>query len=107
MTLTTIDQHKREALMFRVNRKLNTTDDPDALTDLFMLRGPPDCIRSDKGPEFIAQNVRHRIAAAGAKTAHVEPGSPWEDGYRENSNAMSSDELLNGALFCGLREPRS
>ena len=30
----------------------------DALTDLFMLRGVPTYIRSDNGPEFIAQAVR-------------------------------------------------
>jgi putative transposase len=47
--------------MIRVDRKLNSTDVLDALTDLFILRGPPEYIRSDNGPEFIAQKVRDWI----------------------------------------------
>lgn len=43
--------------MIRVDRKLNSTDVVEALTDLFILRGPPEYIRSDNGPEFIAQKV--------------------------------------------------
>ena len=45
----------------------------DALTDLFILHGPPAYIRSDNGPEFVAQAVRDWIAAVGAKTAYIEP----------------------------------
>lgn len=41
--------------MIRVNRQLNSTDVLDALTDLFIMRGPPESIRSDNGPEFFAQ----------------------------------------------------
>ena len=44
--------------------------------------GCPAFIRSDNGPEFIAQAVRDWIAAVGAKTAYIEPGSPWECGGR-------------------------
>ena len=90
--------------MIRVDRKLNSTDVLDALTDLFILRGPPEYIRSDNGPEFIAQKVRDWIAAVGAKTAYIEPGSPWENGYCESFNARFRDELLNGELFYTLRE---
>ena len=34
------------------------TDVVDALTDLFILRGAPEFIRSDNGAEFIAKKVR-------------------------------------------------
>ena len=103
-TLNIIDEYTREALMIRVDRKLNSTDVVDALTDLFILRGPPDYIRSDNGPEFIARKVRDWIAAVGAKTAYIEPGSPWENGYCESFNARFRDELLNGEVFYTLRE---
>ena len=62
--------------MIRVDRKLNSTDTLDAFTDLFILQGTPEYFRSDNGPELIAQNVRDWIAAVGAKTAYIEPGSP-------------------------------
>jgi transposase InsO family protein len=97
-------EYTREALMIRVDRKLNSTDVLDALTDLFILRGPPEYIRSDNGPEFIALKVRDWIAAVGAKTAYIEPGSPWENGYCESFNARFRDELLNGELFYSLKE---
>nr|WP_281173429.1 IS3 family transposase [Leisingera methylohalidivorans] len=103
-TLNIIDEYTREALMIRVDRKLNSTDVLDALTDLFILRGPPVYIRSDNGPEFIARKVRDWIAAVGAKTAYIEPGSPWENGYCESFNARFRDELLNGELFYTLKE---
>jgi len=92
--------------MIKVDRKLNSGDVIDALTDLFILRGPPAFIRSDNGPEFIAQAVRDWIAAVGSKTAYIEPGSPWENGYCESFNARFRDELLNGEIFYTLKEAR-
>ena len=46
-TLNIIDEYTREALMICVDRKLNSTDVLDALTDLFILRGVPAYIRTD------------------------------------------------------------
>ena len=81
--------------MIRVKRKLNSTDVIDALTDLFIVRDVPTYIRSDNGPEFIAKAVKLWIKAVGAKTAYIEPGSPWENGYCESFNARFRDELLS------------
>ena len=103
-TLNLIDERTRECLEIRVKRKLNSIDLIDTLTDLFMLRGIPTYIRSDNGPEFVAQAVRDWIKAAGAKTAYIEPGSPWENGYCESFNARFRDELLNGEVFYTLQE---
>jgi putative transposase len=103
-TLNIIDEFSRECLEIRVKRKMNSTDVVDALTDLFILRGVPAFIRSDNGPEFIAKIVRNWIAAVGAKTAYIEPGSPWENGYCESFNARLRDELLNGEVFYTLKE---
>jgi len=81
--------------MIRVDRKLNSVDVIDVLTDMFILRGPTAFIRSDNGPKFVAEAVRKWIAAVGAKTAYIVPGSPWENGYCETFNARFRDELLN------------
>ena len=48
--------------------------------------------------------MRGWIKAVGAKTAYIEPGSPWENGYCESFNARFRDELLNGEIFYSLRE---
>jgi transposase InsO family protein len=76
----------------------------DILSDLFILRGVPGHIRSDNGPEFVAEAVQQWITAIGAKTAYIERGSPWENGYIESFNARLRDELLNGEIFYSLRE---
>ena len=102
--LNIIDEFSRECLAIRINRKLKATDVIDALSDLFILRGVPTHIRSDNGPEFIAQNLRDWLAALGAKTAYIMPGSPWENGYCESFNGSMRDELLNGEIFYTLAE---
>lgn len=103
-TLNIVDEYTRECLMIKVQRKLNSTDVIDALSDLFILRGIPRYIRSDNGPEFIAQKLRNWIEAIGAQCAFIEPGSPWENGYVESFNARLRDELLNGEIFYTLKE---
>ena len=103
LTLNILDEYSRECLAIRVKRKLNSIEVTDALTDLFILRGIPAYIRSDNGPEFIAEALRDWIKAVGAKTVYIEPGSPWENGYCESFNARFRDELLNGELFYSLR----
>jgi transposase InsO family protein len=104
LKLVARDEFSRECLAIKVDRKLNSTNVIDALTDLFIMRGSPAFIRSDNGPEFIAQAMRDWIAAVGAKTAYIEPGSPWENGYCESFNARFRDELLNCEIFYSLRE---
>ena len=89
-TLNILDEFSRECLSIRVKRKLNSADVIDVLTDLFILRGVPAYIRSDNGPEFIAQAVRDWISAVGAQTAYITPGSPWENGYVESFNATTA-----------------
>ena len=104
--LNIIDEFTRECLAIRIDRKLNSISVIDALTYLFILRGVPAHIRSDNCPEFIATAVREWIVAVGAKTAFIEPGSPWENGYCESLHARLRDELLNGEIFYSLAEAK-
>lgn len=104
--LNVIDEFTRECLAIRVGRKLKSIDVIDVLSDLFILRGIPGHVRSDNGPEFIAKAVRGWIAAVGAKTAYIEPGSPWENGYCESFNSKLRDELLNMEIFSSLNEAK-
>ena len=97
--LNVLDEFTHECLAIRVARKLKAIDVIDILSDLFILRGIPGHIRSDNGPEFVAEAVQAWITAVGAKTAYIERGSPWENGYVESFNARLRDELLNGEIF--------
>ena len=71
-----------------VDRRFNSQNVFDVLTDLFIIKGFPEYIRSDNGPEFVAKSVRNWISAVGAKSAYIEPGSPWGNGYCESFNAL-------------------
>jgi transposase InsO family protein len=105
--LDAIDEFSRECLAIWVGRQLNSTDVIDVLADPFILRGVPAHIGSDNGPEFVATAVRTWIAAVGARTAYIEPGSPWENGCRESFGSKLRDELLNGEIFYSLAEARA
>jgi putative transposase len=67
---------------------------------------PPRCFPMYYGAEFIAKAVQEWIAAVGAKTAYIAPGSPWENGFIESFNARLRDELLDGEIFYSLKEAK-
>jgi transposase InsO family protein len=102
--LNIIDEFTHECLAIRVSRRLKSIDVIDVISDLFILRGVPEHIRSDNGPEFVATAVQEWVGAVGAKTAYITPGSPWENGFIESFNARLRDELLNSEIFYTLRE---
>jgi putative transposase len=104
--LNIIDEFTHECLAIRIDRKLKSVDVIDVLSDLFILRGVPERLRSDNGPEFVAKAVQDWIAAVGAKAAYIAPGSPWENGFIESFNARLRDELLDGEIFYSLAEAR-
>jgi transposase InsO family protein len=68
--------------------------------------GTPDYIRSDNGPEFVAEIVRGWLRRLGVETLFIEPGSPWENGYIESFNGKLRYELLNGEIFDTILEAR-
>ncbi len=102
--LTIVDEYTRECLAIRVDRRLNSEDVLEQLAALFVYRGTPAYLRSDNGPEFVAKAVREWLEKVGVHTLFIEPGSPWENGYVESFNGKLRDELLNGEIFCTLRE---
>jgi transposase InsO family protein len=71
-----------------------------------VIKGVPEHLRSDNGPEFVAKDLRRWLAATGAQTLYIEPGSPWENGYCESFNSKLRDEFLNGEIFYSMKELR-
>lgn len=102
--LNIIDEFTREALLIRVQRRLNHKDVLAALSWLFLVRGVPVHIRSDNGSEFTAAKVRQWLARMKVRPLFIEPGSPWENGYIESFNGKLRDELLNREIFYNLLE---
>ncbi len=63
--LSIVDEYTRECLALEVDRGMTSEDVLDVLRDLFVIRGVPKYIRSDNGPEFIAQAIRQFLSRRG------------------------------------------
>lgn len=105
--LTVIDEYTRKCLAIHVGYALKSDDVLDVISDLFVTEGLPDFIRSDNGSEFTAKTLRSGLYKLGIRTAYIEPGSPWENGYNESFNGRLRDELLNGEVFYTLKEAQA
>ena len=102
--LTLIDEYTRECLAIRVARRLSSQEVIDTLAEVMLVKGIPEYLRSDNGPEFVARELRNWLGSLGTGTLFVEPGSPWENGYCESFNGKQREECLNGEIFYSLKE---
>ncbi len=95
-----IDKHSRLCLAIRVGRCCKAKDVVVVLEELTSLYPAPAFIRSDNGPEFIAQALRDWCeASTTTSTAFIALGSPWENGFAESFNRRLRDKFLNTELF--------
>jgi len=81
--LTTLDEFTRECLTMLVNRHITFRDVIDQLFQLFVLRGIPEHIRSDNGPEFTAREICRWLARMGVKTLFKVLIEAWRKEYNE------------------------
>jgi len=104
--LTVLDEYTREALCVAVRARMGNAEVLEALYPLFLKHGKPEFIRSDNGPEFIAENFHTWLARIGIKPIRIYPGSPWENGYNERFNGTLRREVLNAEWFTSIRQAR-
>lgn len=104
--LSMVDEFTRESVALEVQRSFTAAAVIAVLERCIRERGAPEFIRSDNGPEFIAQAIRDWLASSGIDTAFVAPGSPWENAYCESFNGKLRDEFLDRELFTTAAEAR-
>ena len=102
--LTVLDEYSREALCVAVKPRMGNAEVLEALYPLFLKHGRPEFIRSDNGPEFIAENFQTWLTRVGIKPIRIYPGSPWENGYNERFNGTLRREVLNAEWFTSIRQ---
>lgn len=102
--LNIIDEYTHECLVSIPRRSWRNNDIIEVLSELMLIRGCPEYLRSDNGSEFTAKRLRKWLFDIGVITAYIEPGSPWENGYCESFNSRMRDEFLNGELFGNMYE---
>jgi putative transposase len=58
--------------MIRSERRWSSAKVIEALADVMVMKGVPEHLRSDNGPEFVARDLRKWLAGTGARTAYIE-----------------------------------
>ena len=94
------DEFTRERLVLKVGRGMTSSYAIDTLAELLSMRGVPNAIRSDDGPEVVAKAIQSWLAKVGVQTLYIEPGSPWQsrsDGVGRSAKGQSSGELSSPA----------
>jgi len=104
--LALVDEYTRECLALKVARNITSEDLIDTLAEQFAMRGVPNHIRSDNGPELTARNLRRWLDRVDVNTPYIEPGSPWENGFAESFFSRFRDELLATEVFESVRLAR-
>lgn len=104
--LTVIDEYSRECLAIETATSMTSSGVLRVLNRLMAERGAPLYLRSDNGPEFIAQRVKKWLADRQVQTLYIEPGSPWQNGKNESFNGKFRDECLNLEWFYNLNDAR-
>ena len=104
--LTVLDEFTRECLGILVARSITASGVIGFLDLLVLQRGAPGNVRSDNGPEFVADVVKEWAQQQAIQTNYLEPGSPWENGHVESFHGKFRDECLNREVFGNLLEAK-
>jgi putative transposase len=104
--LTVGDDFTRECLAIVVATSMPSKKVIEVLAALVTTHKAPVFLRSDNGPEFIAHAVKAWLAGRQVQTYYIDPGSPWQNGFRESFHSRFRDEFLYGTLFASVAEAR-
>ncbi len=100
-----VDEHTHECLGGLVERSITADRLVDELDRIVAVRGLPQVLRSDNGPEFASQALadwaKNRVGLA-----YIPPGKPWRNGYVESFNSRIRDECLKLTSFYSLTHAR-
>lgn len=105
-TLNVIDDFNREALSISVDTSLPAQRVIRELEKLVEWRGKPEKIRSDNGPEFVAEAMREWCANKNIQWEFIQPGKPTQNSLIERFNRTFRQDVLDCYMFESLAEAR-
>ena len=106
-TLNIIDDFNRECLAIEIDTSLPSQRVIRVLERLCALRGYPKRLRTDNGPEFLADKIDRWARQHGIHWDFIEPGSPAQNAYIERFNRTYREDVLDAYLFLTLKEART
>lgn len=104
--LTIVDDFSRECPAIEVDTSLGGARVVQVLERLAELRGLPEMITVDNGPEFTGKALDEWAYRKGVKLNYIRPGKPIENAYAESFNSRLRDECLNENWFLSLKHAR-
>lgn len=105
-TFNVLDEFNREALRIEVDTSLPAGRVVRALNELTELRGKPQRIRLDNGPELVSQSLAQWAKENGVELMFTQPGKPTQNAYIERFNRSYRTEVLDCYVFESLHEVR-
>lgn len=105
-SLNVVDDCTRECLWIEVDTSLGGERVTRVLSCLVDLRGKPDRLVMDNGPEFTGHRLDQWAYENGVTLEFIEPGKPQQNGYVESFNGKFRDECLNEHWFADVSEAR-
>jgi len=104
--LTIVDDYSRECPVIEVDTSLGGARVVQVLERLAELRGLPEVITLDNGPEFTGKVLDEWAYHKGVKLNYIRLGKPIENAYIESFNGRFRDECLNENWFLSLKHAR-
>ena len=105
-SLNIVDDFNRECLAAEVDTSIPGARVVRVLERLRDLRGVPEVLVADNGPEFAGQALDVWAYEQGVKLHFIEPGKPVQNAFIESFNGRMRDECLNEHWFMSLAEAR-
>ncbi len=102
--LHVVDEYTRESLSDLVGYSIDADATVAVLDKIAAVRGVPEYIRCDNGPELTANALRDWCRFTSTQTSYIDPGSPWQNPWVESYGARMRDELLAIEQFGSLLE---
>jgi putative transposase len=106
-TLNVIDDKTRECLSIEVGTSLTGAQVVRVLDRLVQLRGRPDVIVMDNGPEFTGHALAAWSVETGVRLHFIRPGKPTENAFVESFNSIFRRECLNESWFLDMADART
>jgi len=105
--LNIMGDFNREVLDIVADTSLPALRVTRTLDKLLFVRGKPDMIRVDNGPEFISDKLDNWCKDNKIQLVFIQPGKPMQNGYIERLNGSLRRELLNAYVFRTIGEVRA
>lgn len=105
--LSVVDEYSRFCVELKASRSFKAKDVVKALDKAIGKYGVPNRIRSDNGPEFVAEAIGSWLNSSGISSVYIRPGSPWENPFVESFHSRFRSECLNREWFLNLLDAKS